>query len=131
MVIVGYDVTNTGYHFKYRLLLCIEFCYCFFSTMSRHKHCLYLCICLILIDCISFDAVSAVFQPYGLLSSCCHLFERNLFNGAFHLRRLAGKLGNGNLRYQYRQPAKCFQLTATLAMLAISVLPVKLKAPLS
>ena len=50
--------------------------------------------------------------------------------GAFHLRRLAGnvagKLGNAYLRYQNRQPATCFPLTATPAMLAIPVLP---KAP--
>ena len=54
--------------------------------------------------------------------------------GAFHLRRLAGnvagKLGNAYLRYQNRQPATCFPLTATVAMLAIPVLPVKWKAPL-
>ena len=49
--------------------------------------------------------------------------------GAFHLRRLAcnvaGKLGNAYLRYQNRQPATCFPLTATVAMQAIPVLPVK------
>ena len=54
--------------------------------------------------------------------------------GAFHLRRLAGnvagKLGNAYLRYQNRQPATCFPLAATVAMLAIPVLPVKWKAPL-
>ena len=53
--------------------------------------------------------------------------------GAFHLRRLAGnvagKLGNAYLRYQNRQPATCFPLGATVAMLAIPVLPVKWKAP--
>ena len=46
-----------------------------------------------------------------------------------YVRRLAsniaGKLGNAYLRNQYRQPATCFPLTATLAMLAIAVLPVK------
>ena len=51
--------------------------------------------------------------------------------GAFHLRRLAAniasKLGNAYLRYQNRQPATRFPLTATLAMLAILVLPVRRK----
>ena len=41
---------------------------------------------------------------------------------------VAGKLGNAYLRYPNRQPATCFLLTATLAMLAIPVLPVKWKA---
>ena len=52
---------------------------------------------------------------------------------AFHLLRLAGniagKVGNDYVRYQNRQPATRFPLTATAAMLAILVLPVKWKAP--
>ena len=58
---------------------------------------------------------------------------RNTKLGAFHLRRLAsdvaGKLGNAYLRYQIRQPATRFPLTATVAILAIPILPVKWKAP--
>ena len=54
---------------------------------------------------------------------------------AFHLRHLAGnvvgKLGIAYLRYHNSQPATCFPLTATLARLAIPVLPVEWKAPRS
>ena len=63
-----------------------------------------------------------------------HIEKFNVYEikikGAFHLRRLnvAGKLGNACLRYQNRQPATCFPLTATVAMQAIPVLPVKWKA---
>ena len=59
-------------------------------------------------------------------------FNTLQLKGAFHLCRLAGnvagKLGNPYLRYQYRQLATCFPLTATPTMLAILVL--KWKAPL-
>ena len=55
------------------------------------------------------------------------------YKGAFHLRRvagnIAGKLVNAYLSYQNGQPATCFLITATMAMLAILVLPVKWKAP--
>ena len=61
-------------------------------------------------------------------------FNTLQLKGNFHLCHLAGnvtgKLGNPYLRYQNRQLATCFLLTATPEMLATGVLPVKWKAPL-
>ena len=69
---------------------------------------------------------------------CLFLVEKgaklNWVYESFHLSRLtgnvAGKLCIAYLRYQNRQLATRFPLTATVAMMAIPVLPVKWKAPL-
>ena len=54
--------------------------------------------------------------------------------GAFYSLRLAsnvaGKLGNACVRYQNRQSATRFPLTATVAMLVIPVLPINGKRPI-